>query len=203
MPDLEQRSRQDSSSHPQDLPLKDPKSSVNVLITSITLRVFRVESLNSECYQFRSFVLGTNESKHLVLVLLLAVGAGTCALGQELVVARQWERPILTIHSAGSEGNKYGFEGGRVLKIKGTYHLFTSEMVGDPHWVKMRWRIGRARTVFIGHGRQRFLSRAATLPEKTRARPCSLPCPFSTPKTSDGTCSTSLIRPSRTHPSSG
>ena len=25
-----------------------------------------------------------------------------------------------------------------MLKLKGTYHLFTSEMVGDPHWVKMR-----------------------------------------------------------------
>jgi hypothetical protein len=55
-----------------------------------------------------------------------------------LEVTRQWGRPILTIHSEGAQGNKYGFEGGRVLKIKGTYHLFTSEMVGDPHWVKMR-----------------------------------------------------------------
>jgi len=56
----------------------------------------------------------------------------------ELEITRQWETPILTIHSEGAEGNKYGFEGGRVLKIKGTYYLFTSEMVGDPHWVKMR-----------------------------------------------------------------
>lgn len=118
--------------------LNEPNGSVNVLITSITLRVFRVGSLNSECCKFRSLVLGTNEYKHLLLVFLLAFGADTCALGQELVVAKQWERPILTIHSSGSEGNKYGFEGGRVLKIKGTYHLFTSEMVGDPHWVKMR-----------------------------------------------------------------
>jgi len=44
----------------------------------------------------------------------------------------------LTIRSEDAQGNKYGFEGGRVLKIKGTYHLFTSEMMGDPHWVKMR-----------------------------------------------------------------
>jgi len=56
----------------------------------------------------------------------------------ELEVTSGWERPVLTIHSPGAENNKYGFEGGRVLKIKGTYHLFTSEMVGDPHWVKMR-----------------------------------------------------------------
>ncbi|MFP5229293.1 MAG: hypothetical protein ACLGXA_16910, partial [Acidobacteriota bacterium] len=34
--------------------------------------------------------------------------------------------------------NKYGFEGGRVLKLGATYHLFTSEMTGDPHWVKMK-----------------------------------------------------------------
>lgn len=55
-----------------------------------------------------------------------------------LTVARQFDDPILTIHSAGAEENKYGFEGGRVLKLDGTYHLFTSEMVGDPHRVKVR-----------------------------------------------------------------
>jgi hypothetical protein len=55
-----------------------------------------------------------------------------------LIVAKQFEEPILTISSVDAEGNKYGFEGGRVLKLDGTYHLFTSEMVGDPHWVKMR-----------------------------------------------------------------
>jgi hypothetical protein len=60
------------------------------------------------------------------------------AQGQELEVTKVWPRPILTIGAQGAHGNKYGFEGGRVLKLKGTYHLFTSEMVGDPHWVKMR-----------------------------------------------------------------
>lgn len=60
------------------------------------------------------------------------------ARGAEFEVSRRWEQPVLTIHSEGAQGNKYGFEGGRVVKIKGTYHLFTSEMVGDPHWVKMR-----------------------------------------------------------------
>ena len=60
------------------------------------------------------------------------------AAGQRLTVVHQLDHPILTIHSAGAETNKYGFEGGRVLKLRGTYHLFTSEMVGDPHWVKMR-----------------------------------------------------------------
>jgi len=56
----------------------------------------------------------------------------------QLVVTRQFGDPILGVHSPGAEGNKYGFEGGRVLKLNGTYHLFTSEMVGDPHWVKMK-----------------------------------------------------------------
>jgi hypothetical protein len=54
------------------------------------------------------------------------------------VVTRQFQSPVLTTHSEGGQGNKYGFEGGRVVKIKGTYHLFTSEMVADPHWVKMK-----------------------------------------------------------------
>ncbi len=56
----------------------------------------------------------------------------------ELVVTRRTEGAVLTINSNGAEGKKYGFEGGRVIKIKGTYHLFTSEMIGDPRWVKMR-----------------------------------------------------------------
>jgi hypothetical protein len=56
----------------------------------------------------------------------------------QLVVTRQFDEPLLTIYSPGGEGNKYGFEGGRALKLEGVYHLFTSEMVGDPHWVKMR-----------------------------------------------------------------
>ena len=60
------------------------------------------------------------------------------AQSPELEVTRAWQHPLLTIHSDGAQGNKYGFEGGRVLKIKGTYHLFTSEMIGEPHWVKMR-----------------------------------------------------------------
>jgi hypothetical protein len=62
----------------------------------------------------------------------------TLAACQEFSVSRRFDRPVLTIRSDGAEGNKYGFEGGRVLKINGGYHLFTSEMVGDPHWVKMR-----------------------------------------------------------------
>jgi hypothetical protein len=56
----------------------------------------------------------------------------------EMVIGRWFDAPVLTVRSQGAEGIKYGFEGGRVLKVNGTYHLFTSEMVGDPHWVKMK-----------------------------------------------------------------
>ena len=56
----------------------------------------------------------------------------------ELVVTKQLDRPVLTVRTPGAEGNKYGFEGGSVLKVHGTYHMFTSEMVGDPEWVKMK-----------------------------------------------------------------
>ena len=37
-----------------------------------------------------------------------------------------------------SKDNKYGFEGGSVVKVDGVYHLFVAEMAGDPFWVKMR-----------------------------------------------------------------
>jgi hypothetical protein len=67
-----------------------------------------------------------------------ALSGIVAAQTSELVVTKTFKGPVLTIKSAGAEGNKYGFEGGRVLKLDGTYHLFTSEMVGDPHWVKMK-----------------------------------------------------------------
>jgi hypothetical protein len=75
------------------------------------------------------------------LCIVAFVVRGT-AIGQvedvNFVVTRQLDEPILTVLSPGADGNKYGFEGGRVVKLSGTYHLFTSEMIGDPHWVKMR-----------------------------------------------------------------
>jgi len=71
-------------------------------------------------------------------VVCLPILGTTQVESLRLIVAKQFDEPILTIRSAGAEGNKYGFEGGRVLKLDGTYHLFTSEMLGDPHWVKMR-----------------------------------------------------------------
>ena len=75
---------------------------------------------------------------HKCLILLPLAVVALAAPAQELTVTGRIKGPVLTIRSAGAEGNKYGFEGGRVLKIKGAYHLFTSEMTGDPHWVKMR-----------------------------------------------------------------
>lgn len=54
------------------------------------------------------------------------------------VLVAQYPTPVITVQSEGAAGNKYGFEGGRVLKLQGTYHLFTSEIVGDPIWVKMK-----------------------------------------------------------------
>ena len=61
----------------------------------------------------------------------------------EMVFVAQYPGPVLTTRTPGAAPNKYGFEGGRVVKIGRTYHLFTSEMFDDPIWVKMRlayWR---------------------------------------------------------------
>ncbi len=47
-------------------------------------------------------------------------------------------QPVIDRNHLDAKDNKYGFEGGSVVKVGGTYHLFTAEMVGDPVWVKMR-----------------------------------------------------------------
>jgi hypothetical protein len=46
--------------------------------------------------------------------------------------------PVIKQGDPGTEGNKYGFEGGRAFKYKGDYHIFTAERVGDPIIVKMK-----------------------------------------------------------------
>ena len=55
-----------------------------------------------------------------------------------LQVTYVYPNPVITVKSKGAEGIKFGFEGGRVVKINGVYHLFTSELYQDPIWVKMR-----------------------------------------------------------------
>ena len=45
---------------------------------------------------------------------------------------------VINRTSPGTEDNKYGFEGGRVVKVRDTYHLFTAEMYDDIRWVSMR-----------------------------------------------------------------
>jgi hypothetical protein len=56
-----------------------------------------------------------------------------------LVLVRQHPTPVITTRTPGAEGIRYGFEGGRTIKVGDTYHLFTTEMVSDPMWVKTRF----------------------------------------------------------------
>src|SRR5678815_5336227 len=45
---------------------------------------------------------------------------------------------LISRSTPGAQDNKYGFEGGRVVLLDGTYHLFISEMNADPKWTKTR-----------------------------------------------------------------
>ncbi len=78
-----------------------------------------------------------------------------------LQLVYQFPRPVITINSPGAEGNRYGFEGGTVVKLDGAYNLFASELVGNPRAVKMKlgywtsrdrihWK--RVRTLFTSSG---------------------------------------------------
>lgn len=76
-------------------------------------------------------------------LLLLALIGSLQASGNRLELIEQHPTPVITTKTPGAEGIKYGFEGGRVVKIGRTYHLFTSELAGDPVWVRMKlghWR---------------------------------------------------------------
>src|SRR5436190_18415768 len=76
------------------------------------------------------------------LLLLLGVMLCSCkptdpnALSFSIV--DQHPRPLISRSTPGTADNKYGFEGGRVVLLDGTYHLFISEMNADPKWTKTR-----------------------------------------------------------------
>src|SRR6476619_7907097 len=79
----------------------------------------------------------------LSTALLLACLTAAAVRGQgravRLVLTESRDTPVITTRSPGAEGNRFGFEGGRAVKVGDTYHLFTSEMVGDPMWVRMKF----------------------------------------------------------------
>jgi len=56
----------------------------------------------------------------------------------ELKLVAQHPKPVLSVRSPGANGIRFGYEGGTVVKVGKTYHLFTSEMMDNPMWVKMR-----------------------------------------------------------------
>lgn len=56
----------------------------------------------------------------------------------ELEIVDWHEGPVLGQGDPGTKEIKHGFEGGRVIRQDGWYHLFTSEQSGDPKWVRMR-----------------------------------------------------------------
>lgn len=99
----------------------------------------------------------------LIGLLILSAGGiyGQGAREPALRLVQQRPDPVITVRHPDAAGNEYGFEGGRAVKVGGTYQLFTSEMVGDPMWVKMklaRWtsqdglRWKRAGTLYESSG---------------------------------------------------
>jgi len=75
-------------------------------------------------------------------LLLIFINMFICGITNDgfptLKLIYQHPTPVITVHHPDAENNKFGFEGGTVLKVGNTYHLFTSEMIDNPMWVKMR-----------------------------------------------------------------
>jgi len=65
-------------------------------------------------------------------------GAGHVPVKAVFKVYSASDDPVITRGNKGTEGNKYGFEGGKVIKLCNDYYLFTTEMYGNPLWTKTR-----------------------------------------------------------------
>ena len=73
-----------------------------------------------------------------LLGLLLCSCRHTDPSALSFEIVDQHPAPLISRSTPGAADNKYGFEGGRVLVLDGRYHLFVSEMHGDPKWTKTR-----------------------------------------------------------------
>ena len=96
---------------------------------------------------------GRTLASGLLLACLTAAGVGGQGRAPRLVLTASRDTPVITTRLPGGEGNRFGFEGGRVVKVNGVYHLFTSEMVDDPIWVRMRLGYWTSRDKTTGRGR--------------------------------------------------
>ena len=78
----------------------------------------------------------------LVALVVSLLGLPGLLAGEESALAirivEQRDTPVIGLDHPDVIDNRHGFEGGRVIKLDGVYHLFTAEMYGNPFWVKMR-----------------------------------------------------------------
>jgi len=92
--------------------------------------------MNKYCFLFRAGVI------FLVGVYLSATGQQNLDLQSsdslEFEIIEAPTGPVIDENHPELEGNKYGFEGGSVVKEGGVYHLFVAELAGDPFWARMR-----------------------------------------------------------------
>lgn len=102
----------------------------------------------------------------------------------ELEILGFHEGPVLGENDPGTEDIKHGFEGGRVIKHKAVYHLFTSEQSGDPKCVS---GTGKAEMASAGKESQPFWNQAETIPVKILVPHSGPPCLCSMMKTQPGT----------------
>ena len=112
-----------------------------------------------------------------------------------LRLVHQNPAPVITVAHPDAAGNKYGFEGGRVVKVGGVYQLFTSEMVGDPQWVKMKLGRWTTATACNGSAQELCMNRAASLPARIREPLSGRRCRSTTTPKSAGISFTSPIGP--------
>ena len=82
-----------------------------------------------------------------VLVFLFCIACKKATTeNQELFEVIAVSTPVIDSIHPHAKGNKYGFEGGRIVEIGDTLHWVTAEMSGDPKLVKMsiaHWKCRR------------------------------------------------------------
>jgi len=69
---------------------------------------------------------------------IIAVAPPAKTYEPAFTLVEQYPSPVIARTSPGAEDTEYGFEGGTVIKLAGTYHLITTEMLAGQMWVKTK-----------------------------------------------------------------
>jgi hypothetical protein len=107
---------------------------VNVTVDQLSITI--PSSVSRIGFDFEN--VARNVQLMLPMTITITCAGGSCLTPSFMVMVPDSLHLIVDASHPGSAGNKFGYEDGSVVRAGGKTHMLVSELIGDPHWIKMR-----------------------------------------------------------------